>query len=169
MKRFITHLVIALATFMVGVSATTLFPAFNHTPESKLSERAAVRFVEEAEITGTVFRQQMEPEANPELKTYYLSCHNYSDPPEEVMTYLVKNGLPVKALSQAQNYSYRPNAAGRVFIRVGSVKWVSDTEVVVGGSVRDDTAWSNHDTRTYIYRLVRGDKGWKVISTETIS
>ena len=169
MKHFMIHLAIALATFVMGASATTLFPTFNRTPELKSSEGAAARLAEEVEITGIVFRQQIEPESTPGLKTYYLSCHNYSDPPDEVMTYLVKNGLPVKALSQVQNHSYSPNVTGRVFIRVGSVKWVSDTEVVVGASFRNDGAWSNHDTRAYIYRLIRGDGGWRIISAETIS
>jgi hypothetical protein len=165
MRNFILRLVIALATFMIGTSATALFNSFRHS--SSTTRNAVSRQAEETNIMRTIFRHQIEQDSNLERNSYYLSCYNYSDPPTKVTTYLLAQGLPARTLSQLPYSSSKPGTA-TLFLRVGSINWLSDKEVVAGGSLRS-SAWSTCETRAYLYHLVREDGGWKITATETIS
>jgi hypothetical protein len=163
--RHLFHLIVALTMFMIGTSASALL---SHTSKSKSSENTISRLAEETAIQYVVFRHQIEQNPNLERNIYYLSCYNYSDPSAGIMIYLNENGLPAKPLSQLHYDSYFPNGGEiRVFVRVGSIRWVSDSEVVVAGSLR--ASGLRNDSQAYMYRLVRDDRGWKIISSETIS
>jgi hypothetical protein len=168
MRKIIIYLGTALLMFTLGTFTTVLFPSLKYTSEFESNKGTVSRLAEETEIASIVFRYQIEHASNLEHYAYYLSCYNYSDPSDKVIAYLNSNGLSAKVLSEVQHHSYSPDAPDIMFLRVGKIEWINDTEVVVGGSFRD-IHWGNRETRAYVYRLLREDGGWKVISAETIS
>lgn len=166
MKHLVIHLTIALATFAVGTTTQALFPSPSDS-QIKAGEAAIKsRAEEEAEIIEVVFRRQIWQSPNAPTKFYYLSCYNYADPSDQIMARLASNTtVPILKLSALPlDPDYRNNP-WKVFIRVGSIRWISENEVVVGGSYRDDS----NGAKAYIYHLIQKNGVWQVKLSETIS
>ena len=166
MKHLVIHLAIALATFAVGTTAQRLLPSHSDS-ETKAGELVIKsRAEEEAAITELVFRQQLQQDTNAPTKLYYLSCYNYTDPSDQIIARLAsKTAAPVRRLSELQLLSNYRNNPWVVFVRVGRIRWISENEVVVGGSYRDD----GNVTKAYVFHLARENGVWRVTLSETIS
>ena len=163
MRRLAIHLAIALATFMIGT--TTTLP-FHSQPEVKSLKDTMHRASVDEELIKRVFQLEIEQPSTFLPKTYYLSCYNYDDPSEKVMAYLSSRNLSlrVRRLSELDRDD-DTYLRVRVFVRVGSINWISDTEVIVGGSY----AVNPDNTKAHIYHFVREAGWWRLVSSETIT
>lgn len=166
MNKCIIRLVVAIATFAIGTSATLLSTVFSSASKSESNATSVSRLAEEKVLAGIVLNHLAQQDSLPvEKSNYYVSGYNYSDPSTEVLSYLTGNGVHAESLSQLpyDSMSYREQS----FLRVGRVTWLSDEEVVVAGSVRDG-GW-RRETRAYLFRLVREHGTWRITSAETIT
>ena len=186
MKHLVIHLAVALAMFTIGTTTHTLF-SIRSDSEIKAHEVAKSRAQEESKITQAVFRHQIGAASSSSLNTYappgtflntytpftdslpntyYLSCYNYEDPSDQIMARLAfAKEIRVRKLSELPLDGYVNDGQGRIFLRVGNIRWISANEVIVGGSYRN--GWNM--AQAYVYRVVRDKGGWRVISSETIS
>ncbi|HEX8651756.1 MAG TPA: hypothetical protein VF708_13030 [Pyrinomonadaceae bacterium] len=186
MKHLVIHLAIALAMFTVGTATHTLFSVRSDS-EIKAHEVAKSRAQEESKIIEAVFRRQIGEDSSSSLNayappgtflntytpftaslpnTYYLSCYNYADPPDQIMARLAfAREMRVRRLSELPLDDHVQSGQGRIFIRVGSIRWISANEVIVGGSCR--YGWNA--AQAYVYHVVREKGVWRVMSSETIS
>jgi hypothetical protein len=166
MKHLAIHLLIALAMFMVGTTAHTLFSVRDDS-EVKSRKAAKSRADEENEIKVLVFRDQIASISTYQANTYYLSCYNYADPSDQIMAQLALTApAHLKKLSELHPVPYASFVNNKIFLRVGWINWINETEVLVGGSCRDE--WNN-TARSYIYHVVREKGVWRMRSSETIS
>ena len=166
MKHLVIHLTIALAMFMIGTTANTLFSLHSDSRIKQGELVTKTRAEEESEITQAVFRHQIRDASGFSLNIYYLYCYNYADPADQIMAQLASaTTMRVRRLSELPLNDYVYSGQERIFLRVGSIRWISENEVIVGGSYRN--GWNT--AQAYVYRVVR-DKGvWRVMSSETIS
>ena len=164
MKQLIVRFIVALFTFALGTSATVVSTALS-SRQSSSDAKSVSRLSEETAIASIVLNQ-LAQDSMVATSNYYVSSYNYSDPSTEVMTSLNQTGVHAEPLSQIQyesaSYYIQP-----VFLRVGRITWLSDHEVLVGGSLRDGH-W-NRDSRAYLFRLEREHGNWRITTAETIS
>jgi hypothetical protein len=166
MKHLVIHLAIALAMFMIGTTADTLFSLHSDSRIKRGELVTKTLTDEESEITQAVFRHQIGDASSFSFNTYYLSCYNYADPSDQIMAQLASTpALRVRRLSELPLDDYMKDGQWRIFLRVGNIRRISENEVVVGGSYRN--GWSA--AHAYVYRVVREKGVWRVISIETIS
>ncbi|MGB7925163.1 MAG: hypothetical protein WCF57_18130 [Pyrinomonadaceae bacterium] len=164
MRRFAIHLALALTTFLIGM--TTTFIPSDSKPEAPSINSVMSRGDAEDELRVKVFQLQIEPHTIYPMNTYYLSCYNYVDPSDKIMARLTNDKLVrVKKLSEfGEEFDTYPQTG--IFVRVGSVNWISDTEVIVGAS----SAYNMYERAlARVYRFRREAGGWILISSETIT
>jgi hypothetical protein len=162
MKKFALRLAVGLLAFAAGVTSSAIL-VLPHTHERPPLPGVTAQSVED-EIRGAVFRHQIQARSDGPGTAYFLSSYNFADPPDSVMKYLTANQLTVRRLSEITNWDWpNPNSA-RVFVRTGKLRWLSEDEVLVGGSCR---IWS-HLEEAYIYKVILEDGHWKVKSSEAI-
>ena len=169
MKHLLIRLAVASAMFTLGVLSAAV-PSVVNRWDAPAAPGASAEAEEEL-IVAAVFRFQMENHSGLERPRYYLSCHNYADPPRRVLNELRGRGFRAETLSQFYTYDKALHFAdgrwydAQVFLRAGRPKWAGDGEAIVGGSVRG--RWEDVDA--YVYRVVREGGVWKVVAVETVS
>src|ERR1700687_589890 len=147
----VPRLACACLTFKIGVMAYYVIFGYG-TAYFIPIEKARARG--EEDIAQTVFRYQIEhftPGAARSI--YYLSCHNDSDPEGLTMEEMADDNLPVRRLSEIRLYSdfgcYScPDGKVEFILRSGSVRWLSDNEVLVGGSLR---RWQGNVDQAFLF------------------
>ena len=165
MNHWIIRIVVAISTLAIGTTATLLPTTFRSATPSKSSATPVSRLAEEKTITGIVLLHLAQSDPAVEKSNYYVSSYNYADPSGEVMSYLTGNGVHAEPLSQLpyDSMSYREVS----FLRVGTITWLSNEEIIVAGSVKDGCC--HYDARAYLFHLVREAGDWRITSAETIT
>jgi len=154
--RFFTIAVIVLAGFSRVAAAN------DHTkPE------AAARRPEENDIREVVFRYEFHHNASIQGQSAAVYClsvgEESADPPDDFMGRFTGFKPPVRKLSECNVDPYkgvtekRTGRSGLVF-RVKTIKWKSETEVVVTGGYYEDGLSASGNT--YIVRKER--RRWRV-------
>jgi hypothetical protein len=168
MRRLTFGLASAFITFVIGISFSTFL--FRHqTPQVKRLENYGARPAED-KIVEAVLRYQIQHySAEVKQPTYFLSYGNDNDPSAEIMARLQEDYLHVNGLSQLSHntnrYYYRGEDEQELIIRVGNIKWISPTEILVGGSYRS----RGNIVDAYIYHVVLDNNQWIVKDSELIS
>ena len=115
-----------------------------------------IRKTQEDDIRESVFRYQFDHNTSKLQKTakaYYLTVGGkVLDPSDEFMKRFAGHTPPVRKLSE-----WRKGGEGLSF-RIMSMRWVSDTEVRVGGGCGDEVGTGSCNTFT----VKRDSGGWKV-------
>ena len=175
MRRIAVRILVALLTFSMGLFLFAIWQGAGHGPSDRVVNLPAkeTKSAAETEIAKTVFRfsiQQLFSDA--ESPTYFLGQHEDRDATEEVVVSLQREGLPVRRLSQLGmnrgvifDCYYCPQATAEFILRIGRIRWVSDTEVFVGSSCR---RWSLNADRAYLYHMVLEDNRWVIKDYELL-
>ena len=157
MRRLSIRFAIALLTFVVGVSAATVWymnrPTFS-------------RAVEEENIIELVFRHQIEEEGKSEgVAVFFLSRGEDTDPSDEFMRRFVD--MPgVRKFSQGNKrgdgVTDKRTGERGVILKVHRIEWISDAEVKVGTGTY---AWGMGQSG-YVCRVGRDNGRWIVKDCE---
>jgi hypothetical protein len=133
-------------------------------------ERVRARWQED--IAETVYRYEIEHFTPVETAVYYLSYSNDNDPGVETMQNLKADKLRVRRLSELGTFPitnsgcyYCPTGETEFILRVGSIRWLNDNEVLVGGSLR---RWEGNVDRAYLFHVVRKGRWWIVKDHELL-
>ena len=170
MKRLLIGLLAALLTFYLGIITSNLHLLWL---SSRWSESVQDRQTERDNIYEAVFRYQMQlHQADTGRTVYFLACSD-NNPSDEFMNRFRGTTDDLRRISQVtathrslNMHSTLINWRDELILRVGDVRWLSDTEVVVGGTIRQ---WYIHREEAYLYRLVREADRWRVVETELLT
>lgn len=169
MKRLIVGLAVFCFAFGTGLLTNVALFGNDTACCSMPIEKARVRWQEK--INEAVFRYQIGHFTPVETAVYYLSVANDSDPGAETIASLKNSKLPVRRLSELDTYPttfscyYCPDSETEFILRVGSVRWLSEDEVIVGGSLR---RWRGNVDQAYLFRVVRERMIWVVKEHEVL-
>ncbi len=138
---------------------------FTFTALGMASDRT--RQIQEDEIRETVFRYQFDHNASGQqkrAKAYFLSiCDKDRDPSDEFMKRFAGYKPPVRKASACRTNATngvvdkRTGEQGLLF-RVTGIKWISDTEVQVGGGYYEAGLSASGNT----YTVKKANRKWKV-------
>lgn len=165
----IPRVAMAFLTFKVGV--LVYYVIFGHSFGCAISiERARLSW--QSDIVESVYRYEIEHFTPVGTAVYYLACANDNDPTAWTMANLKSNNLPVRRLSELGTYAttnsgcyYCPTGETEFILRVGSVRWVSDNEALVGGSLR---RWVGNVDQAFLFHVVREGRHWVVKDHELL-
>lgn len=168
LARIIPRLAVAFLTFKIGVMLYSVLFGYGMAYLTPIEES---RLRRPEDMAQTVFRYEIEhftPGA--ERSIYYLSCYNDSDPEATTMEEMASDMLPVRRLSEIRLYPnsgcyYCPDGKIEFILRVGSVRWLNDDEVLVGGSLR---RWVGDVDQAFLFHVVRRDGSWVVKDHELL-
>ncbi len=168
MKRLIVGLAVFCFAFGTGV-LTNVALFSNYIACSVPIEKVRVGW--QKDINEAVFRYQIEHFTPIDTAVYYLSVANDSDPGAETIASLKNSKLPVRRLSELGTYPttfscyYCADSETEFILRVGSVRWLGDDEVIVGGSLR---RWRGNVDQAYLFRVAREQATWVVKEHELL-
>ena len=162
MKQKVLYLGIGLITFMTLILGGLWLEhrAYRQAPPHPVVSRSA----EEDRVAEALFRHLLREHQG--LRVYFLS-RDGADPSDDFMrrfqgeTPLVKkNSLSVRG--KYRSILDKESGAIAGIVSVGSVKWISDSEVEVGGGFYDG------EVIEYRYRMARTNIGWIVSGKEFV-
>jgi hypothetical protein len=167
MKRLIVGLAVFCIAFQTGLMTKAALFGNGFTcplPSKEILER-------QENINEAVFRYQIEHFTPVNTAVYFLSLANDSDPLPETIASLKNSSLPVRRLSELGTYPtslacyYCPDGETEFIVRVGSIRWLSKDEAIVGGSLR---RWRGNTDQAYLFRVVRERGSWVVKEHELL-
>jgi hypothetical protein len=162
MKPKVLYLGIGLFTFMALILGDLWLEhrAYRRAPYDPVVSRS----VEQDRVAEALIRHLLQEHQG--LRVYFLS-RDGADPSDDFMRRFQGERPVIKKRSLSVRGKYRSildkeSGAIAAIVSVGSVKWISDSEVEVGGGFYDG------EVIEYRYRMVRSNVGWSVSSKEFV-
>ena len=167
--RIVPRLALAFLTFKIGV--VVYYLVFGYGLAYFIpAESARARW--EEDIGESVYRYEIKHFTPVETAVYYLSYADDNDPGAETMKHLKGDNFPARRLSELGTYPmtnsgcyYCPTGETEFILRVGSVRWLNDNDVLVGGSLR---RWVGNVDQAFLFHVVRRDGVWVVKDHELL-
>lgn len=163
MKRKVLHLGVGLFTLLIRLTLAGLWferGRFQQEPSYPVVSRST----EEDRIAEALFRHLLQEHQG--LKVYFLSREGV-DPNDDFMRRF-QGEVPVKKKESLSTHGqYRrildkETGATAGIVSVGSIKWISDSEVEIGGGFYDG------EVIEYRYRMRHTNAGWIIRSSEFV-
>ena len=162
MKQKVLYLGMGLFTFVTLILGGLWLEhrAYRRVPSHPVVSRSA----EEDRVAEALFRHLLQEHQG--LRVYFLS-RDGADPSDDFMRRFQGERPLVKKNSLSVRGKYRSildKESGAIagIVSVGAVKWISDSEVEVGGAFYDG------EVIEYRYRMARTNIGWIVTGKEFV-
>ena len=161
MRRLIIYVLFALLTFSIGIGSNSLINS-----RSKSAERISER----DNIYEAVFRYEMAQHNSSVGRTvYFLSYGDDKIPSDKFLQRFRVSNISVKTSADpflnTGGQFFGENALTELALYLTEVKWLSDSEVVVGGSCRGNWGY----LYSYLFRVRREGDKWVIVEVKSIT